>query len=214
MPNVWWALIGLFCALLINRAADCWLSPVRLQCGLTARPFRQWLLVLAMPALFMYLSFVIADERALWISAIFGSILVLLLVVDLEQGRIPNSVVYPTLAIAVLAGWQGGHLAAVLAGAAAAFTIFMLLWWIGQRLFGPQALGSGDVKLAALLGAMFGLPQVGMALLLGILLAGVAGAALLLSGRVARGDTIPYGVFLAIGGLVTLIGIPLGLSTF
>ena len=56
MPIAWWALVGLFAAMLINRAADCWLSPARMQCGLTRHPRRQTLVLIALPFLFAWLA--------------------------------------------------------------------------------------------------------------------------------------------------------------
>ena len=63
----------------------------------------------------------------------------------------------------------------------------------------------GDGKLAALVAAVVGLPAAGYALVLGVGLAGGAAAVWLLSGRAGRGALLPYGAFLALGGLVVLI---------
>mgnify|MGYP003377318714 CR=1 FL=1 len=88
---------------------------------------------------------------------------------------------------------------------ALAFAAFLGLYALGRRLYGPGALGMGDVKLAALVAAVVGLPAAGTALLLGVLLAGGAAAVWLLSGRAGRGALLPYGTFLALGGLVVLV---------
>jgi prepilin signal peptidase PulO-like enzyme (type II secretory pathway) len=82
--------------------------------------------------------------------------------------------------------------------AALAAFLFMLL----AHLAYPGGLGLGDVKLALLLGAALGW-AVGAALMIGLVVAAVAGLALILrDGWGARKRPIPLGPFLAVGGLV------------
>lgn len=207
-----WALIGFFCALLINRAADCWLNPDRLQCGLTKHPLRDTLVVVGVPVLFMLFAGVIDDPNRLLIICASATILVLLLVIDLEQMRIPDVVVFPTIGFTLLAQWQSGQLAGAMAGMVLAFVVFWILYLIGGYVYGPGTLGKGDVKLAALLGAMLGLPLTLFALVLGILLAGLSSVALLSAGRVTRQSTIPYGAYLAFAGLLVLFANVIGLA--
>ena len=201
MPIAWYALVGLFAALLINRAADCWLSPARLACGLTRHPRRQWLVTVGMPLLFAALAGLTTDGRQ-GVACLFAAVLVLLAVVDLEQRRLPNVVVLPALIAAV--ALSDRPIAAALVGLAA-FAVFWALSALGSRLYGPGALGMGDVKLAALLGAALGWPLAAYAMMGGVLLAGGFAAWLLLSGRAGRGALLPYGAFLAAGGIVTLV---------
>lgn len=65
------------------------------------------------------------------------------------------------------------------------------------------------MKLAMLLGAMVGLRWVAAVLLLGILLAGLAGGLLLLFGRARQGQYLPYGFYLSLAGILLLTFIPL-----
>ncbi|MBK7216798.1 MAG: prepilin peptidase [Candidatus Promineofilum sp.] len=133
---------------------------------------------------------------------LFAAVLVLLAVVDWEQRRLPNVIVLPALVAAVTLS-----IAPIAAGLAAAlaFVVFLGLYALGRRLYGPGALGMGDVKLAALVAAVVGWPAAGWALLLGVLLAGGGAAVWLLSGRAGRGALLPYGAFLALGGIVGLL---------
>jgi len=202
MPNAVMALLGLFAAALVNRAADCWLSPAPAACGLTRHPRRQSAVVVALPLLFVLLAGRDDDPRRALAAGLFAAVLVLLAVVDWEQRRLPNVVVLPALAAAVALSAE--PLAAALA-AALAFAVFLGLFVLGRRLYGPGALGMGDVKLAALVAAVVGLPAAGYALLLGVLLAGGAAAIWLLSGHSGRGALLPYGTFLALGGIIGLI---------
>ena len=203
MPIILHALLGLFAAVLVNRAADCWLAPAPAACGLTRHPRRQTVVLVALPLLLMALAGR-GEPRESLVAGLFAAVLVLLAVVDWEQRRLPNVVVLPSLAAAVVL--SSAPLAAALA-ASLAFVAFLGLLAFGRRLYGPGALGMGDVKLAALVAAVVGLPAAGWALLLGVLLAGGAAAAWLLSGRAERGALLPYGAFLALGGIVVLVSV-------
>ena len=198
MPTVLSALLGLLAATLVNRAADCWLSPAPAACGLPRHPRRQAAVVVGLPLLFVLL----AGRGESLVPALFAAVLVLLAVVDWEQRRLPNVVVLPALVAAV--ALSPAPISAALA-AALAFAAFLGLYALGRRLYGPGALGMGDVKLAALVAAVVGLPAAGWALALGVLLAGGAAAVWLLSGRAGRGALLPYGAFLALGGIVVLL---------
>ena len=207
MPFAWWALVGLFVALLINRAADCWLTSARLQCGLTHHPRRRMLVLVALPILFVWLAWQAPGSGEPRVIASFAAILILLAVIDLEQRRVPNVVVLPAVAFALGVAWRNGYLLGAAGGAVLAFAVFLALYALGRRLYGPGALGMGDVKLAGLIGAMVGLAWLPHALVLGILLAGIAAAGLLVSGRAGCGDLLPYGSFMALAAVAILLGV-------
>ncbi|HOU41618.1 MAG TPA: prepilin peptidase [Promineifilum sp.] len=198
MPSTLFALVGLFAAMLLNRAADCWLNSTPLACGLTRHPRRAAAVTVALPLLAVLAGRRAGSDGAALTITLFAAVLLLLAVVDWEQRRLPNAVVLPALAAAV--ALSADPLVAGLA-AVAAFVVFLALYALGRRLYGFEALGMGDVKLAALVAAVAG-PAAAAALLGGVLLAGGGAAVGLLSGRVQRGAALPYGSFLAVAGLV------------
>ena len=133
------------------------------------------------------------------VGVIFAPTLLLLAVIDLDRRLIPDAIVLPALgAVLVLhiAFYPDHTLEWVLAslGAALFFFIPMLIY--------PAGMGMGDVKLAALLGAALG-KSVTLAIGFAVL-AGGAVALLVLGheGIGARKNTIAFGPFLAVGGLV------------
>lgn len=78
---------------------------------------------------------------------------------------------------------------------------------LGQRLLGQPALGLGDAKLTALLGAWLGLGGLGLAVVLAVFSGAVAGGIGRLSGRLAAREPFPFGPYLALGGVaVWLLG--------
>ena len=96
---------------------------------------------------------------------------------------------------AVAPGWASW--ARALGAAAVGGLIFQILRW-GSR----GGLGFGDVKLAAWLGFYLGPRALPVALFTAAILGGLVAAVLLLTGRRGRRDVIPFGPFLAAGGLV------------
>ncbi|MFZ2488651.1 MAG: A24 family peptidase [Anaerolineae bacterium] len=129
------------------------------------------------------------------------ALLVIIALVDWRTHYIPNQLVAALLFWAMLlAFWQGQPAwPAVLAGSLAAGAAFGLLYWLGRG-----ALGLGDVKLAAALGALCGFPAAIPALLVGMILGGVAAAGLLFTGRARRGDALAYGPYLLMGAWLVL----------
>lgn len=206
MPIAWWGLVGLFAAVLINRAADCWLSPARLQCGLTRHPLRGGLVLTGVPIAFMIVAWRNPGQADVWASCGFIAALLLVAIIDWEQRRVPNVLVLPAMIVALLNAWQNGVLASAAVSAALAIAAFLALYTLGRRLYGLEALGMGDVKLAGLIGAVVGLPLMPYALALGILLAGAMAGGLLITGRARRGDVLPYGAFMALAAIALLFG--------
>ncbi|HEY76333.1 MAG TPA: prepilin peptidase [Thermoflexia bacterium] len=141
-----------------------------------------------------------------WIELILVSmylgVLVVVTVTDIEHGLILNRVMYPALGIgavgAVLMGWPEG--AYRLAGGAVGAGVILLI-----LLLVPGGMGWGDLRLAGFVGLVTGLPGVLFALFVAFVSGGVVAGALLASGRRRRGDTLPLGPFLALGGTVVLL---------
>lgn len=90
-----------------------------------------------------------------------------------------------------------GRLGAV----AVAALLLLAVRWSYQRLRGHEGMGLGDVKLLAMIAAFLGLAQSLVALFAGVVAASGYGFALLARGRPAATTKIPFGSFLAAGGL-------------
>ena len=120
-------------------------------------------------------------------------------VTDLERRVVPNRVVLPALAVALIAQTAREPSPEWVASALGAGGFFLV-----AAILHPAGLGMGDVKLAAFLGAWLG-REVIVALFVGSLLAFVPAVALLaIKGSAARKISLPYAPFLAAGGVVAL----------
>jgi leader peptidase (prepilin peptidase)/N-methyltransferase len=133
------------------------------------------------------------------VAAAFCAVLVAVSAIDLEHRIIPNRIVVPAAALALVAQtvlepgpeWVLGALGAsgFLFAAALAY---------------PAGMGMGDVKLALLMGAVLG-RTVSAALMVGLLAAMIPGICLFARhGKAARKMGIPFGPFLAVGSVVAL----------
>jgi leader peptidase (prepilin peptidase)/N-methyltransferase len=135
------------------------------------------------------------------VSAFFAAVLVVLTATDLERRVIPNVIVLPATALVLLAQivlFPDRTLEWILASLLAALFLFLPL------LVFPTGMGMGDVKLAALMGAALGKSVAG-AIFVGIVTAALYSISILVrEGMQARKKTIPYGPFLAFGGLLVL----------
>ncbi len=136
------------------------------------------------------------------VDAFFACVLVLLSAIDLDRRLIPNVIVLPALAICLVAQialFPEHTLEWILASFFAALALFLPL------LIVPTGMGMGDVKLAALMGAVLGRSVVS-ALFIGIIAGGLFSLAIVvIRGRGALKQTIPYGPFLAFGALIVLL---------
>jgi leader peptidase (prepilin peptidase)/N-methyltransferase len=141
------------------------------------------------------------------VYAFYLAVLVLIIVTDVEHRLILHKVTLPATLLAFLGSLvvADNSLPLALAGAGLGFLFFLSAFWLGQWLFGPGALGFGDVTLAMTMGAMLGLHRVVFALVLAIILGALAGLILLASGRKGRRSTFAYGPFLALAAMVMLI---------
>ena len=133
------------------------------------------------------------------VAAFFCAVLVAISATDVEHRIIPNRIVLPAAAV-VLAANTMLHPSVewAIAGLGAALFLFV------AALAYPGGMGMGDVKLALLLGFALG-PTVPVAMLVGMVSALVPSVALFARhGNAARKMRIPFGPFLAFGGVFAL----------
>jgi leader peptidase (prepilin peptidase) / N-methyltransferase len=125
--------------------------------------------------------------------------------IDLDHKLLPNKIVYPMAAWGLVATVlvDSGDLVEHLIGGAGAF-LFLLAAVVAY----PRGMGMGDVKLAGAMGLYLGLAVVPA--LLAAFVTGTAAGLVIIAreGADARKKAVPFGVFLAIGGLVGVLAGP------
>jgi len=143
------------------------------------------------------------------VIALYSYIYIVIGLIDLKTGLILNRIVYPSLVLALVIApffvrGGGGYLsnlvnALIGAGVGLVALLIPVVATIGR------GMGIGDVKMAALIGLTTGFGEVLVAILGGIILGGLVAIFLLIFRLKKRKEAIPFGPFLAIGAIVTLI---------
>ncbi|MBS3908299.1 MAG: prepilin peptidase [Actinobacteria bacterium] len=145
----------------------------------------------------------------------FITTLILLSAIDFDTKTIPNKILLPATAFSVLlllpyftglttppivAGMDATDAAiGFLAGGGFLYAVAML----APLIFKKEAMGGGDIKLAAFIGLYLG-GYVMLALFIGFFLGAVVGVVLISRNRERSQEMIPFGPFLAGGSVITL----------
>jgi leader peptidase (prepilin peptidase)/N-methyltransferase len=140
---------------------------------------------------------------------VFSAFLLALALIDADTKTLPNRLTQPLLVLGILfqgltAGGPG--LAAAVLGAVVGLWSFDAIALIGSWAFGRTAMGAGDGKLAAAIGAWLGWPLLLLAVFLACLFGALWGLGTAYGGRRDRRQTLPFGPFLAIGSAIALLG--------
>jgi leader peptidase (prepilin peptidase)/N-methyltransferase len=175
----------------------------RARCCGAAISARYPLTELTLGALYAATVLVLWDDPAeLALGLVFVTMLVAVTLTDLERRVIPNRIllVAAVAGVAIAAAMDPGSLPErALAAVAAGGLLFL------AALAYPRGMGLGDVKLAAVMGLFLG-RGVAPAILVALLAGALAGLALIARhGAAARKRAIPFGPFLALGGVVGLL---------
>ena len=154
------------------------------------------------------------------VAAFYCCVFIILMVIDLEHGIIPNKIVYPSMAVALVISiflppskviYPDGAVALLLSnlpepgivqaaiGGGIGLLLFLLIVIISRG-----GMGWGDVKRAALIGLVTGYLVFG-ALLLEVLLGGLVAVLLILLKLRKRKEGIPFAPFLSSGAMITLL---------
>jgi leader peptidase (prepilin peptidase) / N-methyltransferase len=166
-------------------------------------PWRYPLVELGTALLMALTVLVLGADSDAWLGLAFVALLVPVTVIDIDHRIIPNKLMIlgTVAALAILALTRPQDLPEhLIAGAAAGG--FLLVAAIAR----PGGMGMGDVKLAFVMGLFLG-REVGFALLVALLAGSVLGAAIMArkGARDGRKTAIPFGPFLALGGLAGLL---------
>jgi prepilin signal peptidase PulO-like enzyme (type II secretory pathway) len=175
-------------------------------CGASIR-IRYPLVEIGLGIVFGYLWIKFGPSVKTLFYALYSAILALILVTDVERKLILDVVTYPAMALALVGSFfvPGVTWWSALIGGAIGGIFFYIAVLIGHMAFGAGALGLGDVKLAAFVGLITGFPLVIEALVLTMLAGAAISLVLLVTGIRGLKDHIPYGPFLIIGAMITLL---------
>lgn len=173
-------------------------------CGMRISP-RYPLIELTTAIVFAAVVAVRGFDNDLVLELPFVAALIALAAIDFDHKLLPNKIVYPLAAYGVIATLlvdQDDLLENLIAGAGA--FLFLLVAVIAY----PRGMGMGDVKLAGAMGLYLGLSVI-PALLVAFLSGSLVGIVIIArEGAAGRKKAVPFGVFLALGGIVGVLAGP------
>ena len=132
--------------------------------------------------------------------------LVALSMIDFDHQQLPDVITLPVLWIGLGANIFGlfTPLNNAVWGAIAGYLVLWALFHLFKWLTGKEGMGYGDFKLLAMLGAWMGLKFLPIIIVTSSFVGSVVGIGLIVFKNVGRDYKIPFGPYLALGGIITL----------
>lgn len=152
-----------------------------------------------------YLAYHFGWQLSLIYALVFAWTLIALTVIDLQHQLLPDQLTLPLLWLGLLVNIDGVFtpLPSAIYGTVFGYLVFYGIYWLFRWIRKKEALGFGDMKLLAALGAWFGWQALPMVVLISALLG--IGLYILLKLRKYPVDTgIPFGPCIALSGLIFL----------
>jgi leader peptidase (prepilin peptidase)/N-methyltransferase len=136
----------------------------------------------------------------------FAWALIALTFIDFDTQLLPDSLTLPLvwLGLSVNIGGLFTNLQSAVMGAMGGYLALWCVYWLFKLATGKEGMGYGDFKLLAAIGAWLGWKLLPAVILLSSLVGAVVGIALIVFARHGRSVPIPFGPYLAGGGLVAL----------
>jgi leader peptidase (prepilin peptidase)/N-methyltransferase len=136
----------------------------------------------------------------------FTFALIALTFIDLDTFLLPDSITLPLLWLGLLVNLNGRFtdLRSAVIGAMAGYLILWSIYWLFKLVTGKEGMGYGDFKLLAAIGAWFGWQLLPAVILLSSLVGSIIGIILILLARQGRNVPMPFGPYLALGGICAL----------
>ena len=139
------------------------------------------------------------------VRLVFGCVLIVLFVIDLQHKILPNVITLPGIAggfaasLVLPPGWRSSLIGIVLGG-----LIPFAIAEAYARVRGHEGLGMGDVKMLAMIGAFLGWPLMLVTLVFASFSGSIVGLGFIAAGRGLK-YALPFGTFLAAGALVASV---------
>jgi leader peptidase (prepilin peptidase)/N-methyltransferase len=144
----------------------------------------------------------------------FCSAMIVITFIDLDFQIIPDAITLPGVVVGLIGGslvlpdpfdrFSVLGLRESLIGLASGGAVFFLIAEVSYRILRQEAMGGGDIKMMAMVGAFMGWKSVLLTTFSGSLLGSLAGILIMVLKGKGRKTKIPFGPFLAAGALISL----------
>lgn len=140
----------------------------------------------------------------------FVAVLVALAGIDWDTTFLPDNLTLPLLWAGLVASALGWTLPLPEAvwGAVAGYLSLWSVYWLFKLATGKEGMGFGDFKLLAALGAWLGVKMILPIVLAASIVGAAVGIVMKLSASLREGRYVPFGPFLAGGGLLVMLSGP------
>jgi leader peptidase (prepilin peptidase)/N-methyltransferase len=140
-------------------------------------------------------------------AMVFVFLLVAMTAIDLDHQLLPDDLTLPLLWLGLLVNLNGAFvpLREAVIGAAAGYLALWSVYWLFKLLTGKEGMGYGDFKLLAALGAWLGWTMLPTIILLSSVVGAAVGISLMVFAGRERNNPIPFGPYLAGGGLIAMM---------
>ncbi|MFA5371987.1 MAG: A24 family peptidase [Sideroxydans sp.] len=139
-------------------------------------------------------------------ALLFVWALIALTFIDFDTQLLPDTITLPLLWLGLLLNLNGAFtsLDNAVIGAVTGYLVLWGVYWLFKLVTGKEGMGYGDFKLLATIGAWLGWTLLPLVILLSSLVGAVVGIALIVLAKRGRNIPIPFGPYLAGGGLIAL----------
>jgi leader peptidase (prepilin peptidase)/N-methyltransferase len=194
----WWENIPVFSWLMLRGRCSA--------CG-TPIAWRYPAVELATGALFAAAAASFGAQPATLVWCLAIALLLTMALIDFDTTLLPDGLTLPLIGLglgAALAGWSGVTPADSAAGALAGYGVLWLVGFVWSLLRKVNAMAEGDMKMLAGIGALLGWQALPSALLLAASVGAVVGLVMIAGLGRDRSKPIPFGPYLALGGLASI----------
>lgn len=139
-------------------------------------------------------------------ALLFTFSLIALTFIDFDTHLLPDDITLPLLWLGLLFNIGGSFtdLHSAVIGAMAGYLILWNIYWLFKLITGKEGMGYGDFKLLAAIGAWFGWQMLPAVILLSSIVGSIIGIGLMILAKHGRDVPIPFGPYLALGGIAAL----------
>ncbi len=132
--------------------------------------------------------------------------LIALTFIDFDTQLLPDDITLPLLWLGIIFNLYGTftNLSNAVVGAIAGYLVLWSVYWLFKLATGKEGMGYGDFKLLAAIGAWLGWSMLPLVIMLSSVVGAVVGIILIIAANHGRNIPIPFGPYLAGGGLIAL----------
>lgn len=183
---------------------------LRGKCAFCSKPisWRYPLVEIINAALYLYFFWMFGFNWQMPVFALLGSALIAIFFIDFDFQIIPDKITLPGMALGLAVSFIPGGLSplsaliGLLVGGLSLYAVAML----GEFLFKKEAMGGGDIKMTAMLGAFLGWQKVLLIFISSAVIGLVVSIAIMIfSSKMRQNRVVPFGPFLSLAALLSIV---------